>query len=148
MTVPIAARDVAAAAGAILVLGAGVSVVGTVIVPRNTGSRLTRLVTRVVNGLFRLICRPVSAYRRRDRIMAGQAAVILLGQIAVWLGAFYVGYALLIWPVTDRLGLSFPPVGPALVTFGEPHAHGFFETAVLDSAAMAGLVTVTLQIAY
>jgi hypothetical protein len=100
MTVPIAARDIAAAAGAILVLGAVVSVVGTVIVPRNTGSRLTRLVTRVVNGLFRLICRPVSAYRRRDRIMAG------------------------------------------------PNAHGFFETAVLDSAAMAGLITVTLQIAY
>ena len=59
MTVPIAARDIAAVAGAVLVLGAVVSVVGTVIVPRNTGSRLTRLVTRVVNGLFRLICRPV-----------------------------------------------------------------------------------------
>jgi hypothetical protein len=33
--------------------------------------------------------------------MAGQAAVILLGQPAIWLVAFYVGYALLIWPVTD-----------------------------------------------
>ena len=83
MTVSLAARDIAAAAGAILILGAVVSVVGTVIVPRNTGGRLTRLVTRVVNGLFRVICRPVAAYRRRDRIMAGQAAVILLGQIAV-----------------------------------------------------------------
>ena len=148
MTVPLAARDIAAAAGAVLVLGAVVSVVGTVIVPRNTGSRLTRLVTRVVNGLFRLICRPVSAYRRRDRIMAGQAAVILLGQIAVWLGAFYVGYALLIWPVTASIGVAFTSVGPALWTFGDPNAHGFFETAVLDSAAMAGLITVTLQIAY
>jgi hypothetical protein len=29
---------------------------------------------------------------------AGQAAVILLGQLAVWLGSFYVGYTLLIWP--------------------------------------------------
>jgi hypothetical protein len=148
MTVPIAARDVAAAAGAILVLGAVVSVVGTVIVPRNTGSRLTRLVARVVNGLFALICRPVSGYRQRDRIMAGQAAVILLGQIAVWLGAFYVGYALLIWPVTDSIGVAFTSVGPALWTFGDPNAHGFYETALLDSAAMAGLITVTLQIAY
>jgi len=148
MTVPIAARDIAAVAGAVLVLGAVVSVVGTVIVPRNTGSRLTRLVTRVVNGLFRLICRPVSAYRRRDRIMAGQAAVILLGQIAVWLGAFYVGYALLIWPVTASIGVAFTSVGPALWTFGDPNAHGFYETALLDSAAMAGLITVTLQIAY
>jgi hypothetical protein len=39
MMVPIAARDVAAAAGALLVLSAAASVVGTVIVPRNTGSR-------------------------------------------------------------------------------------------------------------
>ena len=44
MTVPIAARDVAAAAGALLVLSTAVSVVGTVIVPRKSGSRLTRLV--------------------------------------------------------------------------------------------------------
>jgi hypothetical protein len=71
MTVPLAARDIAAAAGAVLILGAVVSVVGTVIIPRNTGSRLTRLVTRMVTGLFRLICRPVPAYRTRDRIMAG-----------------------------------------------------------------------------
>lgn len=80
--------------------------------------------------------------------MAGQAAVILLGQLAVWLGSFYVGYALLIWPATSGIGTAFRAVGPALWTFGSPQAHGFFETAVLDTAAMAGLITVTLQIAY
>jgi hypothetical protein len=148
MIVPIAARDVAAAVGAVLVLSGAASVVGTVIVPRKTGSRLTRLVATVVDGVFRLITRPVPGYRRRDRILAGQAAVILLGQLAVWLVTFYVGYALLIWPATPSIGTAFTSVGPALWTFGEPHAHGFYETAVLDTAAMAGLVTVTLQIAY
>jgi len=148
MSVPVAARDVAAVVGALLVLGAVASVVGTVIVPRKTGSRLTRLVASVVNGLFRLITGPVPSYRRRDRIMAAQAAVILLGQLAIWLGTFYVGYALLIWPVTPSIGAAFTSVGPALWTFGSPDAHGFFETAVLDTAAMAGLITVTLQIAY
>jgi predicted permease len=148
VSVPIAARDVAAAAGAVLVLGAVASVVGTVIVPRKSGSRLTRLVASAVTGAFRLIARPVASYQRRDRIMAGQAAVILLGQLAVWLGAFYVGYVLLIWPVTANIGTAFSSVGPALWTFGSPDAHGFFETAVLDTAAMAGLITVTLQIAY
>jgi hypothetical protein len=34
-----------------------------------------------------------------------------------------------------------------LWTFGSPDSHGLFETAVLDTAAMAGLITVTLQIA-
>ena len=44
MTAPIAVRDIAAAAGMLLVLSTAVSVVGTVIVPRKSGSRLTRLV--------------------------------------------------------------------------------------------------------
>jgi hypothetical protein len=132
----------------VLVLSAVASVVGTVIVPRKTGSRLTRLVASAVNGLFQLITRPVASYRRRDRITASQAALILLGQLAIWLGAFYVGYALLIWPVTASIGTAFTSVGPALWTFGSPDARGFFETAVLDTAAMAGLITVTLQIAY
>jgi hypothetical protein len=148
MTAPIAVRDIAAAAGALLVLSTVVSVVGTVIVPRKSGSRLTRLVASAVNGIFALIVRPVASYQWRDRIRAGQAAVILLGQLAVWLGAFYIGYALLIWPTTDSIGTAFRSAGPALWTFGPPDAHGFFEIAVLDTAAMAGLVTITLQIAY
>jgi hypothetical protein len=148
MVAPTAARDLAAAAGALLVLSVIASVVGTVIVPRKTGSRLTRLVAGIVDGIFGLIVRPVASYRWRDRIRAGQAAVILLGQLAVWLCSFYVGYTLLIWPATRSIGTAFTSVGPALWTFGTPDAHGFFETAVLDTAAMAGLVTVTLQIAY
>jgi hypothetical protein len=81
-------------------------------------------------------------------VLAAQAAVILLGQLALWLGSFYVGYALLIWPTADGIVTALTTVGPALWTFGSPAAHGFFETAVLDTAAMASLITVTLQIAY
>jgi hypothetical protein len=148
MSVPTAARDVVAVVGAGLVLTTIVSVIGTVIVPRKTGSRLTRLVAAAVTGVFRLIVAPVASYRRRDRILAGQAAIMLIGQLAAWLIAFYVGYALLIWPTTADIGAAFRSVGPALWTFGEPDPHGFFQTAVLDTTAMAGLITVTLQIAY
>jgi hypothetical protein len=90
----------------------------------------------------------VASYRRRDRLLAGQAAIILLGQLAAWLIAFYVGYALLIWPATGGIGAAFTSAGPALWTFGSASSHGFFETAVLDTAAMASLITITLQIAY
>jgi predicted permease len=130
------------------VLSTVVSVVGTVIVPRKSGSRLTRLVASAVKRIFGLIVWPVASYRWRDRILAGQAAVSLLGPLAVWLVSFYVGYALLIWPATSSIGTAFTSVGPALWTFGSPDTHGFFETAILDTAAMAGLITVTLQIAY
>jgi hypothetical protein len=145
---PIAVRDGAAVAGALLVLTAIVSVVGTVIIPRKTGSTLTRLIDRAVTRAFRLITWPVRDYELRDRLAAGQAAVILLVQLAVWLGAFYVGFTLLIWPVTANITTAFGTVGPALWTFGSAEAHGFYEKALLDTAAMAGLVTVTLQIAY
>ena len=148
MTAPIALRDVAAAAGGLLVIGTAVSVIGTVIVPRKSGSRLTRLVASAVTGIFELFVRPVASYQWRDRIMAGQAAIILLGQLAIWLVSFYVGYALLIWPTTRSIGIAFSSVGSALWTFGSAETHGFFETAMLDTAAMAGLITVTLQIAY
>ena len=127
MIIPIAVRDVAAVAGALLVLTAAVSVVGTVIIPRKTGSHLTRLVNRVVAVVFRLITRPARKYELRDRLAAGQAAVILLVQLALWLGTFYVGFALLVWPLVADITTAFSTVGPALWTFGSAEAHGFYE---------------------
>jgi hypothetical protein len=130
------------------VLTATVSVVGTVIIPRKTSSHLTRLVDRVAAWAFRLITRPVKRYELRDRLAAGQAAVILLLQLALWLGTFFIGFALLVWPITANITTAFSTVGPALWTFGSAEAHGFYEKLLLDSAAMAALITITLQIAY
>ena len=53
-----------------------------------------------------------------------------------------------VWPLTANITTAFSTVGPALWTFGSAEAHGFYEKTLLDAAAMAGLVTVTLQIAY
>jgi hypothetical protein len=74
--------------------------------------------------------------------------VILLIQLAMSLLIFYAGFSLLVWPLTAGITAAFSTAGPALWTFGSADAHGFYEKALLDSAAMAGLVTVTLQIAY
>jgi hypothetical protein len=148
MAVPIAARDVAAVVGGLLVVTAAISVIGTLIVPRPVGSWLTRLVDRVVNGAFRMATALIADYRRRDRILAGQAAAILLCQLAAWLGIFFVGYALLVWPVTADITTAFSTDGPALWAFGSAEPHGAFEKVILDTAALTGLVTVTLQIAY
>ena len=60
MAIPIAARDVAAAVGALLVLTAAVSVVGTLIVPRSVASWLTRWVGVIVGGVFNLTGAPLS----------------------------------------------------------------------------------------
>jgi hypothetical protein len=80
MVMPLAGRVVAAVAGALLVLTAWASVTGTLIVSRSVGSWLTRWVDRIVNGAYRLATKKMVEYRRRDRLMATQAAAILLSR--------------------------------------------------------------------
>jgi hypothetical protein len=65
VVVPLYGRPVAAVAGALLVLAAWASVVGTVIVPRPVGSWLTRWVDQVVTGAFWLATGAIADHRRR-----------------------------------------------------------------------------------
>ena len=147
MAVPIAARDVAAVVGALLVLTAAFSVVGTLIVPRPVGSWLTRWVGVIVGGAFTLITSPIASYRRRDRILAAEAATFLICQLVAWLLISFVGYTLLAWPFTPG-GISSAIIlaGPAV--FGPNDALGAAERIIADLAAGTALIIVTLQIAY
>ena len=149
MVVPIAARDVAAGVGALLVITAAVSEIGTLIVPRPIGSWLTRLVDRLVTGAFRVATGAIMHYRRRsDRELPAQAAAILLAQLAAWLGMFFIGYSLLLWPFATDLTTAFTTAGPALWEIGSSTVRGAAEHAIQDIASLTGIITVTLQIAY
>jgi hypothetical protein len=145
MGVPLAARCVAAAVGALLVFSAAHSVIGTVIVPRPVGTWLTRLVDKIVDSSYHLLAARMSDHRRRDRLLAGQAPTILLAQLAAWLIIFYVGFSLLLWPFV-RITAAFTLAGPAV--FGPNDSFGAVERTIADLAAISGLITVTLQIAY
>jgi len=119
MTALMIGRWLAAFAGGLLVLTAWASVIGTLIVPRSVGNWLTRWVDRLVNGVFRVMTRRMADYRRRDRILAGQAAAILLTQLAAWMGVAFVGYWLLLYPVIKGgLGAAFSAAGSSLFTLG------------------------------
>jgi hypothetical protein len=148
LVVPIAVRDIAAGVGALLVITAAVSEIGTLIVPRPIGSWLTRLVDRLVNGLFRMVTGVIADYRRRDRVLAAQAAAILLAQLAAWLGIFFIGYSLLLWPFVPDVTSAFTTAGPALWEIGSSNVSGAAEHAIQDIASLSGIITVTLQIAY
>src|ERR1700758_2133058 len=102
MVVPLAIRWVAAACGVLLVLTGWQSVIGTLIVPRPVGSWLTRMVDRVVLVVYMSVTRPVTDWVRRDRILATQAAAILVGQLVAWLGIFLIGFTLALWPSPSR----------------------------------------------
>jgi hypothetical protein len=148
MVVPLAVRDLAAAVGALLVVTAAASEIGTIIVPRPIGSWLTHLVDRLVNGAYRMVTGAIIDYQRRDRILAGQAAAILLCQLIAWLAIFFVGYSLLLWPFAADITTAFTTAGPALWAIGSSTVHGAPEHAIQDIASLSGIVTVTLQIAY
>ena len=149
MVVPLIGRSIAAAVGALLVLAAAASVIGTLIVPRPVGSWLTRWVDRIVNGAFRIATSAIADYRRRDRVLAGQAAAILLGQLTAWLGISFIGYSLLLWPfVTGGVTSALAIAGSSLFTLGFAAPVGAAPSAIVFVAAATGLAILTLQIAY
>jgi hypothetical protein len=149
MAVPLPARCVAAVVGLLIVLISARSVIGTLIVPRSVSSFLTRQIDQLVNFGFQLAARRVADYRRRDRMLAGQVATLLLSQIVVWLLMFFVGFSLIFWPmVHGGITEAFSTAGPALWEIGSARAFGALQRTVLDIAALTGIITVTLQIAY
>lgn len=151
MAVPEIARAVAAVVGGLLVLAAATSVVGTLIVPRPVGSWLTRFVDKAVNGTFRIATAPVKSYRRRDRIFAAEAAVLLLAQLAAWLIVFYLGYALLFWPFLPDITAALITAGPGLWGIGgigSAEVTGAGPRIIQDLSALSGIITITLQISY
>jgi len=149
MVTPLAGRVVAAVIGGLIVLWSVSSVTGTLIVSRSVSSRLTRWVDRTVDRGYQLAARRAADYRRRDRILATQAAAILLAQLAAWLIVAYVGFALLLWPFATRgVASAFVDAGSSLFTLGFAVPAGAPPAVIVFLAAAIGLVIIALQIAY
>ena len=143
-------RDLAAVVGALLVISAAWSVIGTVVVPRRVRSRLARAVAIAVHGAFHFVADGFDSYEPRDRILAAQAPVQLILQIVVWLAVYELGFALLLWPTLRTGGLAdaFALAGSSLCTLGYLAAPSGGSRVLVDIAALVGLGTVALQIGY
>jgi hypothetical protein len=149
MTVPLYARYLAAAAGLFLLVVDGASVIGTLIVPRPAGGRLVAWVDLGVHWLFQLITVPIRDYRRRDRVLAAEAAGLLVCQLLAWLAVGYVGFALLLWPfVPGGFTSDLDHLGLAVWFVGNSEQRGVMQRVIEYTAALSGVVIVTLQIAY
>jgi hypothetical protein len=161
MVMPLAGRVVFAVIGGLLVLTSVSSVTGTLIVTRSVSSRLTRWVDRVVDLAYQLVVKRFrdapgdsdelrqADYLRRDRLLATQAAAILLTQLAAWLIVAYVGFALLLWPFAAYGVVSaFIDAGSSLFTLGFAVPAGAVPAVIVFLAAATGLTILTLQIAY
>lgn len=149
MVVPFAVRSLAAVTGGLLVLTAWASIVGTVVVPRPVSNWMTRWVDRIVNKAFHLATTGITDFRRRDRILAGQAAAVLLMQLLAWLGISFIGFALLLWPFADGgITSAFKISGSSMFTLGFASAPGAVPIGIVFVDAATGLAIITLQIAY
>jgi hypothetical protein len=149
MVVPVAARWVAAAFGALLILGSWQSVIGTLIVPRPVASWLTRAADRMVLAVYHVLLRRLADYRRRDRILATQASAILLTQLVGWLGLFLAGFTLVLWPCTGAsITSAMTDAGSSIFTLGFSEPRGAAPAAIVFVAAASGTVVVALQIGY
>jgi hypothetical protein len=149
MVMPLSGRVVAAVIGGLLVITAARSMIATIIVPRPASSWLTRSVDWLVDGAFQLATAPIKNFKRRDRVLAGQAPAVLLVQLIAWLGIFFIGFSLLLWPFLHTgITTAFTTAGPALWFIGNSDVSGAGERTIQDIASFTGLVTITLQIAY
>jgi hypothetical protein len=149
MVVPLYGRVIAAVVGGVLVLGVWSSVIGALIVSRAVASRLTRAADKCVDGLFRMINKHLADYRRRDRVLAAQAAAILLAQLLIWLVTVFIGFTLLLWPFEKGgIAAAFAASGSSLFTLGFDVPPGTAPAMIVFIAAATGLVILTLQIAY
>jgi hypothetical protein len=149
MVVPLAARWVAAAVGLLFVLTGWQSVIGTLIVPRPVGSRLTRLVDRMILAAYRTATAPVGDWVQRDRILATQAAAVLVTQLVGWLVIFLIGYTLMLWPAHGRsITLAMSDAGSSIFTLGFTEPVGTTPAIVVFAAAATGMIVVALQIGY
>jgi hypothetical protein len=150
MVMPLAVRVVFAVIGGLLVLTSAASVIGTLIVSRSVSSRLTRWVDRTVDLVYQLVVKKRGGdYKQRDRILATQAATLLVAQLAAWLLVAYAGFALLLWPWASRGVVSaFIDAGSSLFTLGFAVPSGAAPAVIVFLAAAVGLIILTLQIAY
>jgi hypothetical protein len=148
MMVPIWGRVIGAVVGGLLVLTVWSSAVGALVVTRAVGSRLTRMADKSVTVVFRVLNEHIPEYRVRDRVMAFQAAAILIAQLAAWLVTSFFGFALLLWPFEHNAASAFTAAGSSLFTLGFDVPPGTTPAVMVFAAAATGLIIVTLQIAY
>jgi hypothetical protein len=149
MAVPLFARVIAAVVGVLIVVVTARSLIGTLIVPRSVKTLVTRKIDWAIDFAYRVATARMHDHFRRDRVLAGQVATLLLTQIVVWLLLFFVGFSLILWPmVSGGITNAFATAGPALWEIGAARTGPGLEHAILDIAAITGIATLTLQIAY
>jgi hypothetical protein len=141
-------RWVGFAAGILVVLTTGSSVVRTLIVPRGLQSALPGQIARYSGSFFQFVARRFDSYEERDRVLAFQAPSYLLLLLSTWLLMFLLGFGLILWPFVAGLSQAMLESGSSIFTLGFASTHEVAPTVVHFLAAITGLVVVALLVGY
>ena len=137
-------------AGLAVVLVTTESLVRTTVLPRGLASRLSVFVGRrlVYRTMLRISYR-FEAYEVKDKILAFGAPLVLLALLVTWLSLYLIGYALMLWPVTQTSFVqAMRESGSSLFTLGFASQDLVLASVIDFLAALSGLIVIALQIAY
>jgi hypothetical protein len=121
-----------------------------VILPRATRVRLSGVVFAVVATTFRWGAGRRKGYESQDGILAMIAPVGLLAVPVSWLVLLLVGFSCMFWATDTTIGAdgAFNLAGSSLTTLGFAPAIGVGQQALAFTAALLGLLVLTLFITY
>jgi hypothetical protein len=143
-----AVRVVGVIVAVVIIVATSISVMRSLIIPRARSGWIGQAVDVVVDKAFIVATHRIHDYEDRDNALAGQAAAYLVLQLTVWLGAYLIGFALLVWPSTHNIGFAFREAGSSMFTLGFVPAAGATSTAIDVVAAALGLFVIAAQIGY
>jgi hypothetical protein len=137
------------AAGVVILLLTGSSVVKTLLIPRNVSAGLTTFVGRIVASAYRVATGRIAELDRRERVHAAGAPTFLLTLLTTWVALLYLGFALLLWPYTGaNPGEALRASGSSLFTLGFATPAGAAPLVIVFVAAASGYGIIAMLISY
>lgn len=135
--------------GLAVLASATLSIVRTMVVPRMSISIVYALVLRATDTTFMLAARVARSYTSRDRLLAWSGPVGIMMALIVWLALFLLGYALLIYGITNNTFVqSLLQAGSGLLTLGLLGNPSDDVSAIDFIAAMTGPAVIALLIGF
>jgi len=135
--------------GTVLLVVTTVSILRTLVVPRGANSLLMGALWRGVRGLLRAVSPAWRGYKARDRALAWQAPLMLVGMELTWLLGMFGGFGLLLYACSELpLRVAMREAGSSLFTLGFASTDRMHLSVIDFGAAASGPLVTALLISY
>jgi hypothetical protein len=136
--------------GLVIVALTWASMISTLVTPRGRSpfQAVGGMVSRVTRTVIVAISRMFTNYEIKDSILATIGPLVLLAQLVAFLGLFFVGYSIALWPYATQYLVAVREAGSSMFTIGLAHVGGPSSDVLVIMAAATGAVAIALQIGY